>query len=161
MADFLTETFIRIRARLTGRARGLLHDPDRAEDALQEAFIRLWGRYDIGSEKEAEALLVRTVRNVAIDESRKRQPFPLEGDITGEEETISAFEREQRFLLLETHIRSDLSELQQYIIHRHEYEGATLETVARELGMKPPAVRMQLSRARKTIRSRYKNYGQE
>ena len=156
MADFLTDTFFRIRTRLERRARGVLHDSGQVEDALQEAFVRLWGRYPIGSESEAEALLMRTVRNVAIDESRKHKPQPLNGDIPTEEEN-PAWQRELRFLQLEDHISRHLSDIQQYIIRRHEFEGATLKKVARELGMQAPAVRMQLSRARKTLRAYYQH----
>ena len=159
MADILTDTFIRIRTRLKHRVQSLLHNEDQVDDALQEAFLRLWGRYRIRSKSEAEALLMRTVRNVAIDESRKRKPEALDKDIPSEEEG-PAWLREQRFLQLEAHISEDLTDTQQYIIRRHEFEGATLEKVARELGMQAPAVRMQLSRARKTLRAHYKN-GQE
>ena len=159
MTDFLTDTFIRIRTRLISRVQSLLHNEGQVEDALQEAFLRLWGRYKIRSESEAEALLMRTVRNVAIDESRKRKPEALDNDIPSEEEA-PVWLREQRFLELEAHISEDLTDIQQYIIRRHEFEGATLEKVARELGMQAPAVRMQLSRARKTLRAHYQN-GQE
>ena len=156
MADLLTDTYFRIRTRLIRRVQGLLHNGNQAEDALQEAFVRLWGRYRIRSESEAEGLLMRTVRNVAIDESRKQKPLSLEGDIPAEEEP-PAWLRERRFLQLEEHISNDLTDTQQYIILRHEFEGAALEKVARELGMKAPAVRMQLSRARKTLRAYYQH----
>ena len=68
---------------------------------------------------------------------------------------VEVQEREAMFQKVEELIRKDLTDIQKYIIRRHEYEGAKLETVAKELGMKAPAVRMQLSRARKTIRERY------
>lgn len=156
MADFLTTTFLRIKARLENRARWILHDPDRVDDALQEAFVRLWGRYSIHNEKEAEALLMRTVRNVSIDENRKRRAESLPAELPAEEE-VSSWERERLFLELEEHIAKELSDTQQYIIRRHEYEGVSLEQVAKELGMQAPAVRMQLSRARKIIKAKYED----
>jgi RNA polymerase sigma-70 factor (ECF subfamily) len=52
-------------------------------------------------------------------------------------------------------MESTLSDTQQYIIQRHEYEGASLELIAKELGMQAAAVRMQLSRARKNLKSKY------
>ena len=70
MADILTETYQRIRLRLKARAGKVLSDAEAAEDALQDAFVKLWGRYPVQSEKEAEALLTRTVRNVSIDQLR-------------------------------------------------------------------------------------------
>ena len=66
MADILTETYQRIRLRLKARAGKVLADAEAAEDALQDAFLKLWGRYPVRNEKEAEALLTRTVRNVSL-----------------------------------------------------------------------------------------------
>ena len=47
MADILTETFQRIRLRLKARAGKVLTDAEAAEDALQDAFLKLWGRYPV------------------------------------------------------------------------------------------------------------------
>ena len=159
MADILTETYQRIRLRLKAGAGKVLSDAEAAEDALQDAFIRLWGRYKVGNEREAEALLTRTVRNVSIDQLRRRKTVPLDGDLP--EEDVGE-DREERFRRVERMVESELTELQRKIIHRHEYEGVTLEKIAEELGMQPPAVRMQLCRARKTIREQYrKRYDEE
>ena len=81
MADILTDTYQRIRLRLKAGAGKLLADAEAAEDALQDAFIKLWGRYPVRNEKEAEALLTRTVRNTSIDQLRKRKTVPLAGDL--------------------------------------------------------------------------------
>lgn len=153
MADILTETYQRIRQRLKAGAGKMLSDADAAEDALQDAFVRLWGRYQVRSEKEAEALLTRTVRNVSIDSLRKQKTVPLAGDLPEEAEE----NREALFRRVEEVVDMELTNLQKLIIRRHEYESVTLEKIAEELGMQPPAVRMQLSRARKTIREQYRN----
>lgn len=159
MADLLTETYERIRLRLKAGAGQLLSDVDAAEDALQDAFVKLWGRYRVGSEREAEALLTRTVRNVSIDQLRKRKTVPLDGDLAEEE---AGMDRETQFRRVERMVEQELTDLQRLIIRKHEYEGLTLEAVAQELGMQPPAVRMQLSRARKTLREKYrKQYHEE
>ena len=137
----------------------LFADAEAAEDALQDAFVRLWGRYEVRSGREAEALLTRTVRNVSIDQLRKRKTVPLAGDLP--EEDVSE-NREALFRRVEEMVDSELTDLQRLIVRRHEYEGLTLERIAEELGMQPPAVRMQLSRARKTIREQYrKRYHEE
>ncbi len=158
MADILTETYQRIRERLKAGAGKMLSDAEAAEDALQDAFVRLWGRYQVRNEREAEALLTRTVRNVSIDQLRKRKTVPLAMDLP-EERTEN---REALFRRVEEMVDTELTDLQRLIIRRHEYEGVTLEKIAEELGMQPPAVRMQLSRARKTIREQYrKRYHEE
>ncbi len=155
MEDYLTNAFVRIRGKLMGLSRRILRDTSDAEDALQEAFVKLWGRYQIRSSQEAEALLNRAVRNASIDAFRQRKDFPINGKDVAGEEPEPALDREALFRKVEQMIESDLTETQKYIIRRHEYEGAKLQTIARELEMNPPAVRMQLSRARKTIRDRY------
>lgn len=157
MADYLTDAFLKLKGKLLGGSRRMLHDTASAEDALQDAFVKLWGRYRIRSPQEAEAILNRTVRNNAVDQLRRRKTVPLEDEVADEE--LDAAEREALFRKVETLIENDITDTQKYIIRRHEYEGAKLETIAKELGMNPPAVRMQLSRARKTIRDRY--YEQE
>ena len=158
MADILTETYQRIRERLRAGAGKMLSDAEAAEDALQDAFVRLWGRYQVRSEREAEALLTRTVRNVSIDQLRKRKTVPLAMDLP-EERTEN---REALFRRVEEMVDTELTDLQRLIIRRHEYESVTLERIAEELGMQPPAVRMQLSRAWKTIREIYrKRYDEE
>ena len=158
MADILTETYQRIRERLRAGAGRMLSDAGAAEDALQDAFVRLWGRYQVRSEKEAEALLTRTVRNVSIDQLRKRKTVPLAVDLPEE----VGENREALFRRVEEMVDTELTDLQRLIIRRHEYESVTLERIAEELGMQPPAVRMQLSRARKTIREQYrKRYHEE
>lgn len=153
MADILTETYQRIRQRLKVGAGKLLADAEAAEDALQDAFVRLWGRYQVQNGREAEALLTRTVRNVSIDQIRKRKTVPLADDPP--EEDVGEYS-EALFRRVEEMVDNELTDLQRRIIRFHEYEGLTLEKIAEELGMQPPAVRMQLSRARKTIRELYK-----
>lgn len=132
----------------------IVHDTAQAEDALQESFVKLWGRYSIRSPLEAEALLQRTVRNTSVDSMRRKKTTPIDEDLAQVQDD-SGPDKEKLFLRVEEIIMKELNDTQQYIIRRHHYEGVPLDTVAKELGMKPPAVRMQLSRARKTIRDLY------
>ena len=137
--DFLTEAFISLKDRW------------KAEDALQEAFCRLWGRkYKAASLKEAVGLLSKTGRNIQIDEYRKYnrgKTVSLDG-IVVEDESASLAETESLFRKVEASVEKELSETQKAIIRMHEYEGITFEDIADELGMAPAAVRMQASRAR-------------
>lgn len=149
MEDFLTYAFLSLRERMKRR------NASWTEDALQDAFVRLWGRYEPESVSQAKALLTTAAKHAEIDEKRRRKTVPLDGDVMEEESSVK--EREELFLRVDDLIRTRLTDIQQYIIRRHQYEGASLEKVAKELGMKPPAVRMQLSRARKTIRELYGN----
>ena len=151
--DFLTEAYISLKDRW------------RAEDSLQEAFCRLWGRrYKVSSLKEAVGLLSRTGRNIEIDEYRKvRGRRVTEVDrVRFEEEAAPAYEKEALFRKVEASLDEALTETQRDIVRMHEYEDMTFDDIARELGMQPAAVRMQASRARKVLRDRFREeYGND
>ncbi len=156
--DFLTDAFVRLRQKLKGVSGGILPDPGGAEDVLQDSFVRLWRRkYPLHSEKEAEALLARTVRNASLNEKRRRRTVPLETDIM--DDSPDNREKEQAYAEMRRKIESELSEIQRYILEEKEFGGRTLDEIAKELKMEPAAVRMQLSRARKTLRKALENDG--
>ena len=85
MADYLTDAFIRLRQKLKAVSGRMLPDADDAEDILQDSFVRLWQRkYPLQSEKEAGALLMRTVCNASLNERRRKRPVALETDLAEE-----------------------------------------------------------------------------
>ena len=128
-----------------------------AEDALQDAFIRLWTRRTtLRSEEEAGRLLTTTVKHLSIDHLRQlqREASVRLAEADGAEE--DAPEVKSRFKAMERIVASELSPLQRDILRRHDYEGEDYDTIAQSLQMQPAAVRMQLSRARRTIREIYR-----
>ena len=154
--DYLTDAFIRLRQKLKGISGRMLPDAAGAEDVLQDSFVRLWRRqYPLGSEKEAEALLTRTVRNASLNERRKARAVSLERDLV--DDSTDSADRENAYAEMHRIVEQRLTETQRYILEEKEYGGRTLEGIAKELKMEPAAVRMQLSRARKTLREALKN----
>ena len=154
--DYLTDAFLRLRQKLKMTSGRMLPDAADAEDILQDSFVRLWQRqYPVKSEKEADALLARTVRNASLNERRRKRPLPLETDMA--DEPPDREEREAAYEQMHRKIETELTQTQRYILEEKEYGGRTLEDIAKELGMEPAAVRMQLSRARKTLRKALQN----
>lgn len=159
--ETLTSTFTELRKNFLRLAMRFLPNKEDADDALQEAFFRLWRHADqIGSREEAEALTVVTVKNLCIDTLRKKNNIPtVELDENRDESVCDqadeSIEREERFRMLERIIELRLTPLQQQILRMKEYEGKKYDEIAEMLGMQEPAVRMQLSRARKEIRDCY------
>lgn len=154
--DYLTEAFIRIRQKLKWISGGILKDDAAAEDVLQDSFVRLWQKqYQLESEKDAEALLARTVRNTSINARRQARPEPLKKDFA--DDSPSAADKERAYAEMHNLIEQKLTARQRYILEEKEYAGRTLEDIARELKMEPAAVRMQLSRARQTLRNALKD----
>lgn len=171
------KAFERLHRRLHAMAARLLADDAAADDVLQEAFCRLWQRPAAGadgaagpampppslSEEQAGALLAVTVRRLGIDRLRSEARHPHlaldeERDARPDDAAEESRRREQRLALLEAAVESCLTERQREVLHRHEYRGESFEQIADELHMQPPAVRMQLSRARKAIRLYFKEH---
>lgn len=158
--------FGRMQNMLLDTARRILHSHEDAEDALQEAFVRLWSRSErIKDEEDASAMLYVTTRNISISSLRKRNTNKnVETGQTQENIAPSheeELERKETFCRIEEIVKQKLTPLQQDILRMREYEEQSYEEIAKLLDMQPPAVRMQLSRARKTIRECYKQLQHE
>ena len=151
--EMLTSVFTRLRGKFLRAAARFFPDEDDAADAIQDAFCRLWGQRDeIQSDSQAEAMAMTTVRNLGIDAYRHRQTVTLLPS------TDRRMEVDEQFRIVEAIIEKHLSETQRTILRLKEYDGESYEEIAAKLGMEQAAVRMQLSRARKTIRKCYQEF---
>ena len=152
----LLSAFTRLRDNLLSMSRHILQNEDDASDAIQEAFCRLWPiRNKIKSEKEAAALTVTTTRNICIDQIRKKARFPELDIETNNECDEDNSEKEnllERFQTVKLLIEKRLTENQRKILELRDYQGLEIEDIANRLNMQPATIRMNLSRARKTIR---------
>lgn len=156
----LTAAFKRWRSRFLRQAMHILPSEEDAEDALQDAFLKLWPKAgDIETEQDAVAMTSVTIRNLSIDRYRKQQYSPtvdIEGKDIAEETASEPVMVEDKMRIVEEIMVRTLSETQQTIIRLRDYEGKSYEDIGQILGMQPTAVRMQLSRARKAIREEYR-----
>lgn len=161
----LVDAFGRMRRRLVHLAQGILGNRMEAEDAVQDAFCRMWTRCsDIRDDGAAAALLTTTTRHVSIDILRKRTAT---SDIEESPEALACTElseierqelhaqAERRWQEVSRLIADVLTAEQQTVLVRRDYEGADFETIAAELHSTPTAVRMHLSRARRKILQHY------
>lgn len=152
----LISAFSRWRNRLLRQALRFLPSKEDAEDVLQDAFIRLWAKAEqIETEKDAASLATVVIRNMAVDHYRQKKRKPQTTDVEMldlQEETADIDERRQ---LVDEIMQRVLTPLQLRIVELREYEGLGYDEVASILGMQQPAVRMQLSRARRAIRKEY------
>ena len=161
----LVNAFGKMRKRLLQMAQGSLGNRMEAEDAVQDAFCRMWTRCsDIRDDGAAAAILTTTTRHFSIDILRKRTAT---SDIEDSPEALACTEMpdlerqelhaqaEQRWQEVSRLIAYVLTAEQQTVLVRRDYEGADFETIAAELHSTPTAVRMHLSRARRKILQHY------
>lgn len=135
-------------------ARYLLKDPSEAEDACQEAFVKLWHNRDSIDPDKIRPWLMKVTRNGCLDRLRRRhpteelqewhQPNGAAGPAQGmQQQELSAWLRTTINGLKEPY--RSLVVLRD--VHEHSYEevGAVLELSASQ-------VKTYLHRARKQLR---------
>ena len=155
--DFLVNSFKDMRSKLLRMSRSILHDEEEASDILQEAFCNLWPHRDtVHSNKQAAALTYTTVHNLSIDHFRKnKKKTDLDKNYDFPDDPPFEQKQEQRFQEVMKLVNQHLSSLQRTILNQREIEGKSIKWIANELHMEETAVRMNLSRARHTIKNLY------
>lgn len=152
-------TFTEGRNRLVTLARRLLTDSNDAEDALQEAFCRLWQKADtLTTQDDSDKVATVTLRNISLDKLRSKQRHPQTSptEVALSVRNDDGIELKERYEVVKNLIGQVLTEQQQRILKWHDVEGDSYEEIARREEMSEEAVRKQLSRARKTIRECYR-----
>lgn len=166
--DILTSTFVSFRAVLHGMAARIVGSDEDADDAIHDAFCRLWSVHqDISDRTEAEKLSYTAVRNSAIDalrRSRRGRMVSIDDLQSRAEQADNATPRrdvEDTYQAVISLSRKVLSERQYEVFRLHDVEGVEYADIADELGLSVENVRMILSRARKTIREIYRKQNQD
>lgn len=139
--------------RLYAIAVRVLHDRDRAEDAVQSALLKAWR--DLPSLRDParfEAWLHRLLLRACYDEARRQRTFvasvtvvsaePGEADDSGRFADRDQLERAFRRLPID----------QRAVIVLHHYEGLPLTEVADVLGIPVGTARSRLHYALRTLR---------
>lgn len=154
--DFLTSAFMK----LSGRFRGGRRFADDSDDALQEAFCRLWRRRgDIRDEGEAENLLAVASRNIRIDDFRHRSAhpqIPIEDLSESIDDSLSddVVEIAEEIGIM---VRKCLSERDCNIFLLRDHDGWEFSEIASRYGLSESNVRLIVSRARKTVRENFRS----
>jgi RNA polymerase sigma-70 factor (ECF subfamily) len=141
--------------RLYAAARLILRDPQRAEDATQEALVAAWR--DLSSLRDPEkfeAWLHRLLVRACYREARRgRRRWAMEMDIRPSEalEPDPAAALADRDEIERGFTRLDQD--QRTVIVLHYYLGLTLDEAAIALGVPPGTVRSRLHRANRILRA--------
>ena len=148
-----------LRERLFHIAWNMLDEKQDAEDAVQEALLKLWRIRDSLERYDNVAAVATTMtKNLCIDCLRIRnREEPLAEELyrqSGTEDPYLQLERKNTDQILRE-IIGKLPPLQQAIIKMKDMEEYEVEEIAEITGTQPEAVRMNLSRARKKVREEY------
>jgi RNA polymerase sigma factor (sigma-70 family) len=141
-------------------ASSMIKDVHEAEDIVQEIYLKLWKMKDkLEQIENIDAFAFRMTRNQCLDriKAKKLQLYdnPVEAGF-GEEVAETPNPEDQAVIsdtMSQVHNAMDrLPEQQKTIIHLRDIEGYEYEEIAEILEMEVNAIRVNVSRARKTIR---------
>ncbi len=146
-------------------AKRILVSKDEAEDAVQEVYLKLWnGKQNIENYKNPEAFAITMTKNYCLDRLKSKQASNLKivhsNYQTSEniEKNIEANDGvEMVFKIMES-----LPEQQKIVLQLRDVEQFEFSEIAQMLDSNETAIRVALSRARKTVRDamiKKYNYG--
>ena len=135
----------RLALRITGNA-------DDAEDAVQDAMVRLWERRDsLARVDNVEAYAMMTVRNCSLDIVGRRIPQADPGLEAVSGDGAEVFEAVDRLAQVRTVIGT-LPPNQAEVIILRDIEGCTVEEIQAKTGLTSGNIRVLLCRARNYVR---------
>lgn len=147
-------------------AKRLLVSTEEAEDATQEILVKLWNKNnDLEKYNSIEAFAMTMTKNYCLDQlkSKRAQVLKLVDDnYDNNQASLQKKLEDKDSLVWVEKIMSKLPEQQKIIVQMREIEQYEFEEIAKILDMSETAVRVALSRARKTIReamTKTHNYG--
>lgn len=140
----------------------LLGNRQEAEDTLQDTFLKLWNMRDRLSEyNSVEALGMTMTKNLCLDKLRSYKHrkqndeevdlLPIQSDTP---DPAQAAELNESLKTIHA-IFKTLPEQQKLIIHLRDVEQYSYEEIEEMTGLTVNTIRVNLSRARKTVRTEY------
>ncbi len=160
-ASLFKQLLLPLYPRLQRVALRMVGNVEDAEDMVQEVYMKLWGkREELPDVQNMEAYCVALTKNMCIDRLRLAEVDRVDVDdvplsLSAADDVASQLERqdavEQVKLIIET-----LPEKQQQVITLRDIRDCTFEEIEEQTGLTAVNVRALLSRARKTIRERFK-----
>ena len=158
--EFL-KTVMPFKDKLFRLAKRLLVSQEEAEDATQEVLIKLWNnKHKIQEYKNVEAFSMTMTKNFCLDKLKSKHAQNLKIVHSNYQDNNVALQKQVEIndsLSWVERIIKDLPEQQKMVIQLRDIEQYDFDEIAKMLDMNNTAVRVALSRARKTIREKLTN----
>lgn len=147
-------------------AKRLLVSTEEAEDATQEVLVRLWNnKAKLSTYSSVEALAITITKNYCLDQLKSKRATEMRivhSNYTDRQPGVQQQAEDRDSWSWVEKIIDKLPEQQKIIVQMRDIEEYDFEEIAKIMDMNETAVRVALSRARKTIReelTKKHNYG--
>jgi len=147
-------------------AKRLLVSTEEAEDATQELYFKLWkNKSRLKDYKSIEAFAMTMTKNYCFDRLKSKQASNLTLIHSNYKENDTSLQRRIELndsVSIVHKMIEDLPEQQKLMMQLRDIEQYEFDEIAKMLNVQPTAIRVTLSRARKTIREqliKQHNYG--
>jgi RNA polymerase sigma-70 factor (ECF subfamily) len=139
-------------------AKRLLVSGDEAEDATQELYLKLWkNKESLEGYKNMEAFAMTMTKNYCLDQLKSRRASNLmlvHSNYANPESLQKNIEvKDDAGLMLQ--LIDELPQKQRLVIQLRDVENYDFDEIGEILEMEQTAIRVTLSRARKTLREKF------
>jgi len=139
-------------------AKRLLVSSEEAEDATQEILLKLWSKKKtMGSYNNVEAFAMTMTKNFCLDRLKSKQAGNLKlvhSNYSDESSSLQKQVEARDSVNWVERIMEELPEQQKMVLQLRDVEQYNYDEIEALLDMKPTAIRVALSRARKTVREK-------
>jgi RNA polymerase sigma factor (sigma-70 family) len=139
-------------------AKRLLVSTEEAEDATQEVLVKLWNKNEsLAAYSSVEAFAMTMTKNYCLDQLKSKRAGNLQivhSNYTDRQPSLQQQLEDTDSLEWVEKMINDLPEQQRLIIQMRDVEQYEFAEISKILDMNETAIRVALSRARKTIREK-------
>lgn len=153
--EVFQEKYLPLTPSLFKVAMNILNNQQDAEDAVQETFLRVWGRAErVDRMEKPESFFFTILRNICVDVLRRRQYDAGEEAMQDVADAAKEYGEGEEPGMLRRLLRTLTPRARKVITLRHIGEYSTRD-IAKLTGDSETSVRAMLSRARHQLRDEY------
>lgn len=139
-------------------AKRLLVSTDEAEDATQELYLKLWkSKSNLGEYKNIEAYAMTMTKNYCLDQLKSKRASNLSlvhSNYSADDSVQGDIEWKDQASIMKQ-LMNELPEKQRMIVQLRDVENYEFHEIEEIMQMEATAIRVNLSRARKTLREKF------
>lgn len=139
-------------------AKRLLISSDEAEDATQELYLKLWkNKSQLEQYNNVEAYAMTMTKNYCLDQLKSKRSTNLKlvhSNYEGRESLQDRIEVNDEVEIMKN-LMDELPEKQRMIVQLRDVENYEFHEIEEILQMEQTAIRVALSRGRKTLREKF------